>query len=187
MRGIRTTPRSPRVVFHYPRDDDAELVCALREDPSVMRYLGGPLDAEAARRTFEGDLEHWERHGYGRYVVLDAATGGFVGFCGLQLFEGVPDLGYLLAPRWWGQGLATEIAEASLRHGFEELETPLVRAFTQVMNFASQRVLSKVGLRYLGERVLWDVRNRCYAMTATDWACRSPLATSGGARSDHRG
>jgi [ribosomal protein S5]-alanine N-acetyltransferase len=187
MRGTGATPRSARVVFHYPRPDDAEAVCALRQDSLVMRHLGGPLDTKAARRTFEGDLEHWERHGYGRYVVLDAATGDFVGFCGLQLFEGVPDLGYLLAPQWWGQGLATEIAEASLRHGHDELDIPLIRAFTQTLNFASQRVLSKVGMRYLGERVLWGARHRCYAMTETDWACRYPLAASGVIEPEPRG
>lgn len=162
-------PSSGRLVYRRPAGDDEAAVRALRQDPAVMRYVGGPLADDAATERFQRDLEHWDEHGYGRCVVLDAASGSFVGWCGLQQFEAEADLGYLLAPRWWGHGLATEIADAHLRCAFTDLGLPLVRALTQANNRASQRVLTKVGMRYLGDRFLWGERQRCYAVTAGEW------------------
>lgn len=69
-----------------------------------MRYLGGPMRDETAAERFARDLGHWEEHGYGKCVVVSRRSGEFVGYCGLQVFEGEPDLGYLLDPEWWGTG-----------------------------------------------------------------------------------
>ncbi|MQA85223.1 MAG: GNAT family N-acetyltransferase [Streptosporangiales bacterium] len=165
-------PRSPRLLYRRPAVADEEKVRDLRQDPEVMRYVGGPLTSRSAAERFSHDLAHWDEHGYGKCVVLDRDTESFVGLCGLQEFEGEPDLGYLLAPQWWGRGLATEIAAASLRCGFEDLHAPLVRALVQAANLASQRVLGKVGMRYLGDRFLWGERQRRYAITAGEWDAR---------------
>jgi ribosomal-protein-alanine N-acetyltransferase len=68
-------------------------------------------------------LDHWEQHGFGLCAVIDKAGGAFIGFCGLQYLDGTSEIevGYRLAKRFWGQGLATEAASASLKYGFDEL------------------------------------------------------------------
>jgi len=58
---------------------------------------------------------------------------------------------YALAKPYWGQGLATEGARASLRYGFEERELDHIIAAAFVDNLASRRVLEKVGMTYMGE------------------------------------
>lgn len=179
-------PRSARLSFRRPDPADEEATLRLRLDPTVMRFLGGPLTRPAAVERFRRDLAHWAVHGYGRYVVASRADGAFVGIGGLQEFESEPDLGYLLAPQWWGRGLATELASACLGFAFESLGFSLVRALTQVDNHASRRVLTKVGMRYLGDRVLWGEKQRLYAITAGEWAARRATGSREDVRSSRR-
>ena len=47
----------------------------------------------------------------------------------------------------WGKGYASEIAEAALRFGFEELGLPAIVAAAAPENIASLRVLAKAGMR----------------------------------------
>lgn len=166
---------SPRLLLRRPTAADERAVRSLRQDPRVMRYLGGPVHDAAAAERFDLDLAHWEQYGYGKCVTVTRASGEFVGYCGLQVFEGEPDLGYLLSPEWWGHGLATECARASLWFGFTHLRLRLVRALTGTGNRASQRVLTKAGMRYLRDRVLLGDRQRCYAITAGEWEARTSL------------
>lgn len=178
MEGMPEVPvvaYTPRLLLRQPTSDDARAVRSLRQNAHVMRYLGGPVPDAAAAERFDLDLAHWERYGYGKCVAEARASGEFVGYCGLQVFEGEPDLGYLLSPDWWGQGLATESACASLRYGFTHLQLRLVRALAGAGNRGSQRVLTKAGMRYLRDRVLWGNRQRCYAITAGEWEARSSL------------
>jgi len=165
--------RTSRLRLRPPRPADASDVRRLRQDASVMRYLGGPVDDAEAAARFRRDLEHWRRHRYGLCVAEDRGHATFVGLVGFRCFEGDPDLNYLIAPEWWGAGLATEAAAACLVWGFDHLGAELVRAMTDLGHRASQRVLTKIGLRYVGERVLWGSRQRCYAMTSGAWTLRA--------------
>lgn len=51
-------------------------------------------------------------------------------------------------PPTWGQGLATELAHASVRVAFEMLELSELIAFTLPDNAASRRVMEKSGFAY---------------------------------------
>lgn len=166
--------RTERLRLRPPEPGDADDVRRLRQDAQVMRFLGGAVDEVEAKLRFERDLRHWEEHGYGLCVVEELDGGGFAGLAGFRHFEGDPDLNYLLRGDRWGTGLATEAATACLAWGFDTLGAELVRAMTDLRHRASQRVLTKIGLRYVGERVIWGVRQRCYAMTAGAWYLNAP-------------
>jgi RimJ/RimL family protein N-acetyltransferase len=56
-------------------------------------------------------------------------------------------LGYWLGEPFWNKGIATEAAEAVLRFGFEKLELNLIFATCHVENVASEKVLSKNGMK----------------------------------------
>lgn len=170
---VHDSPRlTPRLELRRLVPDDAEAVGELRKDPEVMRFLGGPASENEARLRFERDLDHWKLHGYGLRVARLRESGEFVGMVGFRSFEGDPDLSYMLDRRWWGDGYATEAARSCLAWGFDELGAQLVRAMTDRGHRASQRVLTKIGLRYVEERVLWGLRQRCYVMTAGEWVLR---------------
>ena len=62
------------------------------------------------------------------------------------------DLGYDLAPRYWGRGYATEAARAIVRFGFEELGLHRIWSWCIADNVASARVMEKVGMRLEGRQ-----------------------------------
>jgi len=53
-----------------------------------------------------------------------------------------------LSPTHWGQGFATEAAEAVIRYAFETLGVTLVHASTDVPNQASVRVMERLGMHF---------------------------------------
>jgi ribosomal-protein-alanine N-acetyltransferase len=93
-------------------------------------------------------------------------TGEFVGTCGLEPFEfgNQPEveLGYRLCLKHWGQGYATEAANAVLRYGFDTLGLHKTMAFALPQNVASLRILEKLGAVYLHDFVHADLMHRLY-------------------------
>jgi ribosomal-protein-alanine N-acetyltransferase len=60
------------------------------------------------------------------------------------------ELGYWMGLPFWGNGYATEAAEAVLAFGFEMLQLNRIYAFRFAENEASGRVLEKIGMRHEG-------------------------------------
>jgi ribosomal-protein-alanine N-acetyltransferase len=53
-----------------------------------------------------------------------------------------------LLPDYWGNGLATEAARASLDFGFRVLGLPEILAWTTPDNVASRRVMGRLGMTH---------------------------------------
>jgi [ribosomal protein S5]-alanine N-acetyltransferase len=152
----------------------------MHQDPRVMATLSinGNIHSENdSRQIIETNINHWERHGYGLWMFRDKASGRFVGRGGLRHVElegnNEVELAYSLMPEYWGKGLATEIAEVSLKVGFAQLGLMDVVGFTMKTNQASQRVLEKVGFKYQRHIVFLGLPHVLYRITAVDWAQRS--------------
>ena len=113
-----------------------------RESPSQADVLDG----------LAAKVEHWERHGFGMWLLRDRDTGEMVGRGGLQYTytAGLNDIeaGWAIVPERWGQGLATELAHACVEVGFGQLDLFEIIAFTQPTNLASRRVMEKSGFEY---------------------------------------
>jgi RimJ/RimL family protein N-acetyltransferase len=138
---------------------DAPGMLALDSDPTVRRYLQGlGTPAATSLAESEGIIEfiraQYAAVGIGRWAVLLAATGEFMGWAGFKLVAGPVngqrdfyDLGYRYLPRYWGQGYGYEAAQAWLKHGFGTLGLPRICAYADVQNTGSRRILEKIGLR----------------------------------------
>ena len=68
------------------------------------------------------------------------------------------EIGFAFLPIYWGQGLATEAAEFCLGVAQTDLELRTLIGVTTPESLASQRVLSKLGLRYESEVVVEQTR-----------------------------
>lgn len=80
-----------------------------------------------------------------------------IGAVGLRRSEpGNWELGYWLAPGHWGQGLATEAAQAMVVYGFEKLEAEALTSGHFADNPPSGRVLEKAGFRANGIARQWS-------------------------------
>jgi RimJ/RimL family protein N-acetyltransferase len=133
------------------REDLEELLC----DPRVARTLsasGEPPGAAEVSASLAASQGHWERYGFGFWMLYDRQTGGLLGRGGPKhtLATGIDEVevGWAIVPERWGEGLATELALASVDVGFSRLGVPELISFTLVDNLASRRVMEKAGFAY---------------------------------------
>jgi RimJ/RimL family protein N-acetyltransferase len=121
-------------------------------DPRVAATMGGARNREQTAEHLAAAHEGWARHGFGYWMWFDRATGEPVGRGGLGRaeFDGEPEVevGWLVAPERWREGLATEIGAAAVEVAFETLGLDDVVAFTMTTNLASRRVMEKLGFTY---------------------------------------
>ena len=122
-----------------------------RVSSTLWPARGSPTEAEILD-GLAAKVEHWERHGFGMWLMRDRETGKMVGRGGLQYTytAGMNDIeaGWAVAPERWGQGLATELAQASVEVGFEQLALLEIIAFALPTNIASRRVMEKAGFQF---------------------------------------
>lgn len=147
MDPITTTER---LLLREMVTDDAEQAYLLNSDPEVVRHTGdGPFASVAAARAFLLAYPDYRTHGFGRWAVVRAADGAWLGWCGLKrLPNNDVDLGYRLLRAYWGQGYATEAGRACLELGFARFGLETIIGRVALENSASIRVLEKLGMRY---------------------------------------
>jgi RimJ/RimL family protein N-acetyltransferase len=144
-----------RMILERLRLEHADEQVRLLLDPRVYRTLW-PSSSPPTRRDvidgLEAKVDHWERHGFGMWILRDRDSGEMVGRGGLQYTytAGLNDVeaGWAIVPERWGQGLATELARACVEVGFEQLDLFEIVAFTLPDNLASRRVMEKAGFAY---------------------------------------
>nr|WP_232472611.1 GNAT family N-acetyltransferase [Deinococcus sp. DB0503] len=121
----------------------------MHADPLTMRsFASGPYDQARAASRFADFRQEQVEWGWTKWRVQDASgrTVGRGGF-GLSDDSQQRELGYLLAPELWGQGLATELARALIAWHFAHPDPRLSRdllACAHVENGASRRVLERL-------------------------------------------
>jgi ribosomal-protein-alanine N-acetyltransferase len=149
---------------------DLDWLVALYSDPEVVRYLGGAKDRTKVLELLNGRiLRYYDQHpGLGIWMTVDRETNSALGFHLLNHIQGETfiQVGFVLSRAAWGRGVATEMGRAVLRHGFTTLALPQIVGIAHIDNRASQRVLSKIGLRRRGER----------AFTHPAYAAAGPMA-----------
>lgn len=133
-----------------PRDLDG--YAAMYADADVMRFLedGRPQTRAAAWRSMAVHLGHWSLRGFGQWALISRLTGTFVGRAGLYQPEGWPGLevGWVLAREHWGNGYATEAAQAAISFAFEQLGAAHVISVIRPDNYGSIRVAERLGERF---------------------------------------
>ena len=139
-----------RFRLRAPTLADVEDMFRIMSDPRVTRYFGAlPMAslAEAQERVEHIHTAFQERTGV-RWAIVDRASGQLVGSAGFwRLLKAHyrAEVGYELAPEWWGQGVMTEALAAMLDFGFTRMGLHSVEAQIHPDNAASRRVLEKLG------------------------------------------
>lgn len=129
--------------------DDLDELAALRADPLVMKYIG-EHSREKVRDRLRVYIASYASNGFGVWGVEHKADGKLIGWCGLMFLEETPEVevGYGIAKEYWGQGLMTEAASASMRYGFEQIGLERIVAVALPENIASRRIMEKLGMKY---------------------------------------
>jgi len=120
------------------------------QDPGFMTFLGGVRGEEGTAVYLERNLAHWKLYGFGLWMLHDRESGEVLGRAVLRHLDveevDEVEVGYGFLPAWWGRGLATEVARATVRLGLERLGLASLVAVTRRENAGSRRVLENAGL-----------------------------------------
>jgi RimJ/RimL family protein N-acetyltransferase len=145
--------RTQRLLLRRWRDADREPFAALNADPEVMRHFPAPLTREQSDALVDRLEAQFDEHGYGAWAV--EAGGELLGFTGLLQatweaeFTPAVEVGWRLRRSAWGHGYASEAATAALRTGFAHVDS--IISVTATTNERSQRVMHRLGMRYVQE------------------------------------
>jgi ribosomal-protein-alanine N-acetyltransferase len=140
-----------RLILDAWQVSDVRAFRPIATDTEVMRYITGgvPWTDDQIQTFVERQLKLYSERGLCRWKLVSKATGEMMGFCGVGFWRDNPDpeIGWWLARRYWGQGLATEAASAALRDAFERVRLDRIISIARPENIASLRVMDKLGLR----------------------------------------
>jgi RimJ/RimL family protein N-acetyltransferase len=172
---LNTNPTPParietdRLILRPPGPDDAEAISDGISDFEIVSMLARapwPYGLEDAR-AFVANAAGQDPASH-RPLSIIHRRHGLIGGCGFHPAEGepFPELGYWVARAHWGQGYATEAAEAALAWARTAWGKRAVCAGHFVENPASGRVLVKAGMLYTGVIARTPCRARGGAMPA---------------------
>ena len=145
-------PLTRRLVLRQWRDEDRIPFAALNADPLVMEHFPALLTRDQSDALMDRCIERIQGDGYGLWAVEVRTGGEFIGFVGLAVptweapFTPCTEIGWRLARSAWGQGYATEAANAVLATAFSACGLDEVVSFTTTGNLRSQRVMERIGM-----------------------------------------
>ena len=148
------TLETDRLILRVPVQADLDDGWAeFHGDEESMRWLGGAMPRSVAWRALAQVVGMWGLRGFGPFSAIEKATGRWVGRIGPWEPEEwpAPEVGWMVRRSAWGQGYASEAAEACLRYVFEDLGWPRVTHMIRAENVGSQAVARRLGGRLLEE------------------------------------
>ena len=131
--------------------DDWKRFRPLATDPRVLRYIGHgkPWTDEQIKARIASWIEVGRRRGWVLWPVIHRDDAELIGFCGFwDGFAPDVEIGWRLLPEYWGQGLATEAAQAVMEYGFQRWNFPRLISVAQPENKASLRIMEKLGMEF---------------------------------------
>ena len=169
-----------RVRLRPFEDSDVEGVFAYASDSSVTRYLEWqPHRSLADSQRFITAAKRRVAEGCTTFAIEHRSSETVLGACELRIVDPihrVGEMGYALAPSYWGQGYNTEAGALLLDYGFGALHLLRIQGLCDVDNRRSFRTMEKLGM--VRERLLPRFRWRdghyvdryLYSILWREWA-----------------
>jgi len=173
--GAIQLPSAPRLYFRTWTAADEGLAMRVWGDPRVTTFvLAEPFTSAQVVERLRQEMARQTRDRMQYFPIFLRASGDLVGCCGLRPRtspRGVLELGFLLRPQYWGQGLATEAARAAAAHAFEVLGAATLFAGHHPENAGSRHVLEKLGFRptHLEYYPPTGLNHPCYLLAKEDF------------------
>ena len=141
-----------RLLLREICSEDEEVLFQLHSNPQVQQFTGEGIVTSKIdiQESIKSRTNSYDQYGYGRWATIKKDTMEFVGWAGLAYlpeFDEV-DLGYRFFPKFWGQGMATEVSQAILKYGIYNLNLKQIIAIAMKENKASIRVMQKSGMQF---------------------------------------
>ena len=163
-------PETDRLTIRHLTKEDKNALLPILGDAEVMKFSStGPLSEEQIDEWLDERLEEYEHPGFAPWAVVNKDEDKLIGFCG---FNGVDldgqveiELLYRFAKAYWGQGYASEAAEASKDFGMNKLAFNRIIAIISPENERSLRVAEKLEMSYEKDTVYKGFSARVYVLS----------------------
>ena len=160
-----------RLILRYIHEDDFDNLYRMNSDPLIMKYVGDGSTRSHEQMINELGIliSHYTRKpGLGIWATILKSTNTFVGASGLVYYDNTPEIeiGYRLLKEHWNNGYATEASIGLLKYGFNNIGVRKIVSSAHVENFASRRVMEKIGMRHLDDRVNYRCLQAYYEIEA---------------------
>ncbi len=141
---------SARLLLRKIEPGDFAFLFGLFMSPEVMKFYDGLRDERQTLSWIESNLESYEKHGFGKWIVLRKSDGVPLGHCGFQpvQVDGIDELelGYFLDQSYWRQGFATEAGKLAVSIAFDRLGRNRVVSTIDPRNVASLATARRLGM-----------------------------------------
>ncbi|STX51864.1 GNAT family acetyltransferase [Legionella busanensis] len=153
-----------RTILSLMTEDDLEQVASLNLDPEVRKFFpDGIQTKEQTAKRINEFISFYKKYRLPCFVILDKESGEFLGRCGFgSIATGEIEVGYLIVRKFWGKGYATEVLNALLNWGKDNINTNYIIAFAPLKHRASQRVMEKCNMKYYKKGIGHGVACRFY-------------------------
>lgn len=153
-----------RLLLRIFQQSDAEEVTRLCNNYNIYKntlFIPYPYTLDDAVKWIDSHLEKFNNERVYEFAITDKITGTLYGAIALTNIRSFRhgELGYWIGEDYWGNGYATEAAEAMLKFGFFEKDYHRIFARHFLSNPASGKVLPKIGMKKEGifrEHVIKD-------------------------------
>ncbi len=134
---------TPRLRLRRARIEDLEAIHEVLSNPLATRFWSTPPheEIELTREWLEAMIASSPEESDDFVVEHQGRVIGKAGFYRL------PEIGYILHPDHWGQGLAFEALSAVIERAFERFDIPAITADCDPENVGSLRLLARLGFR----------------------------------------
>jgi len=142
--------QTPRFVIRNFKPEEENTYLSLFEDEHVIQHLP-KRSLQENKVIFQTALiDYDEGKALGRWGIFNNGDDDFIGVCLLRNYyyqPGKVELGYVLNKKYWGKGIASEMAHIMVAYGFTHTDAHEIIAVTTLENTGSQKVLEKAGLK----------------------------------------
>ncbi len=144
-----------RLLLRLFEKSDALAVTCLCNNYNISKntlYLPYPYSEEDALSWIENHLDNYEADKLYEFAITDKKTGELFGAIALSNNQSFNhgEIAYWVGEEYWGNGYATEAAQAMLEFGFKEKQLHRVFARYFRSNPASGKVMQKLGMKEEG-------------------------------------
>lgn len=158
---MTTTLITERLTLSPVQLSDYEELVALWGDPAFATAIfPAALSSEDVWFRLLRDIGHWEALGRGNWAIRETATGAYVGSVGVLDYRRImepafdaPELGWGVAPRFQGKGMAFEAVSAALAWCDEALNAPRTVCMISPGNAPSHALARRAGYAPYAETV----------------------------------
>lgn len=141
--------QTPHFVIRNFRPEEEDTYMALFDDEQITLHLPDRTTEEHIKIFRQSFDDYANDKGLGRWGIFNNFDDDFIGFCLLRNYDGEDgkvELGYVMHKKYWGKGIASEMAIIMVAYALTHTEAKEIVAVTTLGNIGSQKVLEKAGL-----------------------------------------